>query len=1176
MAGQYSKITTVDFNTIQTKVAAVLGSGGTNPNTSTSDNTFGYGQTLNSAQVSSGSKISSLQWHNLRTDLLKARQHQLGTDQSSNLTAVYNTSTNTTLGVKITETIRSSYNQMADSIITDRLILPPSSQMTLTNIVADQTRTQYELWNAPVTQIITISFASASAARYFFNSGGRLELASALTSGANSKTVSWINLIAAMGTVYFGANYSSCSGTGTATSIGWYSLTTTDQTAFQKYAAAPFAANSYRLLARRNSTSTQLILTIEFRDDFVEIPGQLDDFVLGILSTNSKVYYATGSNVSLSAPTASTTALTGGVTTPPTIVSFSTSPSSVNLFQTITLNWDINYAYTASIDNGVGSVTPTFGSVTLTPKISGVATLTAVNPAGTVSSSIPITVIWPAPIISVSPNVTNVNEGNSVTFTVGTTYVYNNTTLYWTVLGSTATSADFTTAMSGSVLVTTDSSIWNGTTPNITITILADELTEPPPESFQLQIRSGSITGTVLQTSSIVTINDTSKTPAYQIVPSTTSVNEGSSVTFNITVNNLASGTPLYWTLAGTVNAADFTDALGVSNSVTISGTYDTSTASFTKTLKNDFTTEGAETITAQLRRYSSTSTVLVSTSVTVNDTSVETYAISASTTSVNEGDTVTFSVTTQGVPNNTTLYWTTTGGTNSADFTDSATSGSFVINNNAGTITRQLARDATTEGTETFAIEVRTGGTGGSVKATSSSITVNDTSKTPIVSVGVDKSSVDEGGSATFTISIQNVDVGTSVSWSVQGNVSSADFSDSSGMSGSYSYSGSNYSITKTLSLDQLTDPGESFSIKATVGAVSNTSSSVSINDTSKTPSPTVSTSRSGSMNEGDTQDFYFSVVNFPGGSLGVSWSVLGTVSAADFTDNTSSGSFTYTGGTATISRTLKNDLTTEGNETLAMRFTCTYGTVDSGYITVNDTSILPSGSVGFSSSGTWSVPADVSTVRILIFGGGGGGGWSNVGGVNNLGIQSSTDRYGGGGGGGGGKQDFYWSVWTGYTFGFTIGSGGSRGYAGSGQNPSAGGDSNVTNSGGVIAWALGGGQGYNAAYQNPTVGTGGGGGFPNGGSGTDGGQSNKPNQTYGGNGGNFWNDNGANGGYALGGWQGDNFFRDGQGDKFYGGGGGGAGVEAGATGPVRSYGAGGTGHGGWLFFRWGTNMNY
>jgi hypothetical protein len=105
------------------------------------------------------------------------------------------------------------------------------------------------------------------------------------------------------------------------------------------------------------------------------------------------------------------------------------------------------------------------------------------------------------------------------------------------------------------------------------------------------------------------------------------------------------------------------------------------------------------------------------------------TYAVAAAggATSVNEGSSLTFNVTGTNIVNGT-YYFTVT---NSGDFATS--SGSFTITSNAGSFSVTPTADVTTEGAETFTASVRTGSTGGTIVATSASITINDTSLTPL-----------------------------------------------------------------------------------------------------------------------------------------------------------------------------------------------------------------------------------------------------------------------------------------------------------------------------------------------------------------------------------------------------------------------------------------------------------
>lgn len=83
----------------------------------------------------------------------------------------------------------------------------------------------------------------------------------------------------------------------------------------------------------------------------------------------------------------------------------------------------------------------------------------------------------------------------------------------------------------------------------------------------------------------------------------------------------------------------------------------------------------------------------------------------------------------------------------------------------------------------------------------------------------------------------------------------------------------------------------------------------------------------------------------------------------------------------------------------------------------------------VTFKSSGTWTVPADVTQITVEVWGAGGGGG----------GNYSNKD--GAGGGGGGGYSRGVFSVTAGNTYTITVGQGGNGGYRG--QDGSAGGSS-------------------------------------------------------------------------------------------------------------------------------------
>lgn len=123
---------------------------------------------------------------------------------------------------------------------------------------------------------------------------------------------------------------------------------------------------------------------------------------------------------------------------------------------------------------------------------------------------------------------------------------------------------------------------------------------------------------------------------------------------------------------------------------------------------------------------------------INYNTVPAPTYAIAPNVSSVNEGGTVTYTVTTTNFGSGT-LYWTHVTGSGlvgAADMTDSSSSGSVSISSNTGSFTRTLNNDLSTEGTETLRIQLRTGSTGGTVVATASDVSIGDTSTTPTVTV--------------------------------------------------------------------------------------------------------------------------------------------------------------------------------------------------------------------------------------------------------------------------------------------------------------------------------------------------------------------------------------------------------------------------------------------------------
>ena len=190
----------------------------------------------------------------------------------------------------------------------------------------------------------------------------------------------------------------------------------------------------------------------------------------------------------------------------------------------------------------------------------------------------------------------------------------------------------------------------------------------------------------------------------------------------------------LYWTTiaqSGTVNASDFSDTLA-SGAVTINN----NTGTITRTLANDLTTEGVESFALQIRTDSTNGPIVAqSPDVSINDTSgTVTYNIVPRASSVSEGSSIVFDVTTTNFGTGP-LYWSTntvSGTINSSDFTDGVLTGTVSIASNAGTITRTLVNDSSTEGTEQFTLTLYTDSARTNAQVTSSTVSISDTSVTP------------------------------------------------------------------------------------------------------------------------------------------------------------------------------------------------------------------------------------------------------------------------------------------------------------------------------------------------------------------------------------------------------------------------------------------------------------
>lgn len=428
---------------------------------------------------------------------------------------------------------------------------------------------------------------------------------------------------------------------------------------------------------------------------------------------------------------------------------------------------------------------------------------------------------------ALAADVTNVDEGGTVTFTLTTSGLGDGTTVSYAVSG--IQSSDLSSGSLSGVFTVTS----NTATAAFT---LANDLTTEGAETLTLSLLNG-------QASQAVTINDTSVTPpaaTYTLSSDVPNVNEGDTVTFTLTTTQIPDGTLIPYTITG-VTVADIGGASLTGNFTITSGTGDVAI-----TFAEDSTTEGAETIRMNLDNGEDFH------DVTVNDTSITpptpdpTYTLSGPT-SANEGDTITVTLTTTNVDDATEVAYSVTGAI-ATDFTSGATLGNFTVNNNTAQVSWTLAEDLSTEGTEIMLVSLDNG-------EDTHSINIQDTSRTPVYTNLLNDSgdgSINEGETVTFTLQGTNIPENTTVPYTITG-ISNPGDTDSA-LSGNLTMSSGSASVAITLKEDTTTEGAETLTF--TLGATDSNgtatgalSVNITIVDTSVTfvPDYTITVENSG-----------------------------------------------------------------------------------------------------------------------------------------------------------------------------------------------------------------------------------------------------------------------------------------------------------------------------------------
>jgi hypothetical protein len=255
----------------------------------------GYGQSTTLATVSAGGTVTATQWASLVNRISSIASHQ-GTTITARTAP---TAGNVIAVLSAVQTdLNNCYTNRGNAAGTGSQF----TSWTGTSSKTSATGSGSTPWTITFTH--TVTWASAAAARYFFNAGGRIKWETSKTADATAADTEWNDLANTLvgdifitggtgtqtisGTAYTGTT--KIGGTGTpdtlATTVGWYDLTTGDTLIYRQYAdTSPYTGQYIAINAKTAGAGTQLVLTTTWVDPGGSAAGSSDDISGGTATT---------------------------------------------------------------------------------------------------------------------------------------------------------------------------------------------------------------------------------------------------------------------------------------------------------------------------------------------------------------------------------------------------------------------------------------------------------------------------------------------------------------------------------------------------------------------------------------------------------------------------------------------------------------------------------------------------------------------------------------------------------------------------------------------------------------------------------------------------------------------------------------------------------------------------
>ena len=244
------KITAAQFNILTNNSSSPFGY---NHIAGTGSGQYGLGQTeILTVSGGDGTTIKASDFNALFTAMTNLANHTNDT-----LTSAAQVSAGSTIAIR--SALETDLATLAASVAAG---CPNATALTTSSATNKDTSSS---WTTTQTVTLTVTASSENELRYFFNSGGKLNISWSRTTGeGHAKNNEWTDIASRAGTINIKANDLDSSGSGSINNdFGYHDLTTSYQTLYTTDGdTSPYTANNLVLSAKANGDGTLTIRTV--------------------------------------------------------------------------------------------------------------------------------------------------------------------------------------------------------------------------------------------------------------------------------------------------------------------------------------------------------------------------------------------------------------------------------------------------------------------------------------------------------------------------------------------------------------------------------------------------------------------------------------------------------------------------------------------------------------------------------------------------------------------------------------------------------------------------------------------------------------------------------------------------------------------------------------------------